>query len=259
MLRRSWKPLTATVFGVGGPAYLYYTYSKPAAQTFDLGVKERGPDGKRTMSTRQIPLLSMEDVDTRLREHAVLKTTQRPGGIVWNRTTASLSSNDPIEDASANAIVERDPSDQAAGDLLFFAVMDGHSGPHTSRLLSKVLLPAVATELSSLMQEPNFVIGKPSLFQSVKSMLWSSAGAPVSLDADPKYFSLAIQSAFLRLDIELSTAPLKLLASELEAANVEKGDILDLSKHPRALATMEPALSGTSYMFPSVVTTLTIT
>lgn len=249
MLRRSWKPLSATVFGVGGPAYLYYVYSKPVAQTFELAVKERSPDGRRTMSTLQLPLLSMEDVNTRLTENAVIKTTRRPGGIIWNRTTASLSSNDPIEDTSASAIVERDPSDQSAGDLLFFAVMDGHSGPHTSRLLSKVLLPAVATELKSLIQEPDFVVGKRSLLQRAQSLMWPSFGARTSLDADPEYFSLAIQSAFTRLDTELSTAPLKLLASELEAANVEKDVMLDLSNHPKALATMEPALSGADHIF----------
>lgn len=249
MLRRTWKPLTVTVFGIGAPSYLYYTYTRPKKQTFDLPVRERGPDGIRTMTTQTIPLLSMDEVNSRLSENAISKTTRRPGGIVWNRTTASLSSNDPIEDANASAIVERDPNDPSAGDLLFFAVMDGHAGPHTSRLLSKILLPAVATELSSLIQEPQMILGKPGFLQNLKSKLWSTVRASSPLDADPNYFSLAIQSAFTRLDSELTNAPLRLLASELEKAGldpakIDKSNIPDLSEHPMALQTIQPALSG---------------
>jgi pyruvate dehydrogenase phosphatase len=249
MFRRTWKPLATTVLGIGGPAYLYYTYSKQKLQTFNMVVRDRGPDGQRILSTRSFTLLSPEEVDARLNKDATLKTTRRPGGIVWHRTTASLSSNDPIEDASANAIVERDASDHSPqGDLLFFAVMDGHSGPHTSRLLSQVLLPAVGTEISSLIKEPYLIFPKPSLLHKIKSLFWSSPAGSGSLDADPKYFSLAIQSAFSRLDSELTNAPLRLLKAELDARKSSKGTTLDLSDHPMARETMSTALSGTSYL-----------
>ena len=79
------------------------------------------------MATRTFEMLSTEQVDKRLRDGAILQSTSRPGGLVWNRATASLASNNPIEDASASAIVERDKTETGPqGDLLFFAVMDGH-------------------------------------------------------------------------------------------------------------------------------------
>ena len=79
------------------------------------------------MATRTFEMLSTEQVDKRLRDGAILQSTPRPGGLVWNRATASLASNNPIEDASASAIVERDQTETGPqGDLLFFAVMDGH-------------------------------------------------------------------------------------------------------------------------------------
>jgi len=127
MLRRAWKPITGTVIGIGAPASLYYYYSKVKPATFDLQVRETGPDGKRLMATRSFQMLSADQVDKRLRDNAILQSTVRPGGLVWNRATASLASNNPIEDASASAIVERDQTETGPeGDLLFFAVMDGH-------------------------------------------------------------------------------------------------------------------------------------
>ena len=75
-------------------------------------------------------MLSAEQVEKRLKESAIMQSTLRPGGLVWNRATASLASNNPIEDASASAIVERDQTETGPqGDLLFFAVMDGHVRP----------------------------------------------------------------------------------------------------------------------------------
>lgn len=135
MLRRAWKPIAGTVIGIGAPASLYYYYSNVRLAAFDLQVKETGPDGKRFMATKTFRMLSTEQVEKRLKDSAILQSTPRPGGLVWNRATASLASNNPIEDASASAIVERDRTDTGPeGDLLFFAVMDGHVSP--SRVLS---------------------------------------------------------------------------------------------------------------------------
>lgn len=81
MLRRVWKP--ALVVSAPALGYLYYTSRE---QTFDLPVRVRGADGKATMSTRTLPLLSMAEVDARIREKATENTVTRPG-IVWHHTT----------------------------------------------------------------------------------------------------------------------------------------------------------------------------
>lgn len=130
MFRRAWKPIAGTLVGIGAPASLYYYYSSVKPSTFDLQVKETGPDGKRFMTTRTFGMLSTEQVEKRLKDSAIMQSTARPGGLVWNRATASLASNNPIEDASASAIVERDKTEVGPeGDLLFFAIMDGHVRP----------------------------------------------------------------------------------------------------------------------------------
>ena len=127
MLRRAWKPVTGAIIGIGAPASLYYYYSRVKPATFDLQVRETAPDGKRFMTTRTFELVSPDHVEKRLKDGAIFQSTVRPGGFVWNRATASLASNNPIEDASASAIIERDKTQTGPdGDLLFFAVMDGH-------------------------------------------------------------------------------------------------------------------------------------
>jgi len=127
MLRRAWKPIAGTVVGIGVPASLYYYYSKVKPATFDLQVRETGPDKKRFMTTRTFEMLSTEQVEKRLKDGTIVQSTVRPGGLVWNRATASLASNNPIEDASASVIIERDKTENGPeGDLLFFAIMDGH-------------------------------------------------------------------------------------------------------------------------------------
>lgn len=127
MLRRAWRPIAGTVVGIGAPASLYYYYSRVKPTTFDLQVRETGPDGKRFMATRTFEMLSTEQVEKRLKDGTIVQSTLRPRGLIWNRATASLASNNPIEDASASAIVERDETETGPeGDLLFFAIMDGH-------------------------------------------------------------------------------------------------------------------------------------
>ncbi|KAJ7368569.1 phosphatase 2C-like domain-containing protein [Mycena albidolilacea] len=254
MLRRVWKP--ALVVSAPALGYLYYTSRE---QTFDLPVRVRGADGKATMSTRTLPLLSMAEVDARIREKATENTVTRPG-IVWHHTTASVNANDPIEDATANQVIRRDEGD---GDLLFFTVMDGHGGYYTSQLLSRVLINAVALELSALNKPaPNSSSG---WLDGIKSALWSpstvsggktdvdihispdtnSSTTPPNPNADPLRVARAIQTAFTSLDSELMAAPLRVLAAALEKDKDNKStEIPDLSKHPLALPSMLPAMSG---------------
>ncbi|KAK7061943.1 PPM-type phosphatase domain-containing protein [Favolaschia claudopus] len=258
MLRRAWKP--ALVVSVPALGYLYYTSRE---QSFELPVRLRGPDGKATMSTRTIPLLSMAAVDARIREKATANTVTRPG-IVWHHTTASVNANDPIEDATANQVIRRDEGD---GDLLFFAVMDGHGGFHTSQLLSRVLINAVVLELSSLNKPPassawfdsikgaisgvsNASIGNNKSGDNVDIHISPDAQSPLSIprkpDATPLLVARAIQTAFTSLDTELIAAPLRVLASALDAKDTtsKNVEIPDLSKHPLALPAMLPAMSG---------------
>ncbi len=249
MLNRLWKPVIGTAVLVGTPGYLYFKYtSKPKPKaTFDLPIRVRGPDGKVSMATRSITFLTTDEVDAKLNEHARALSTVRPGGILWKQTTAFLAANDPIEDANASKIVERDPSAHSpAGDLLFFAVMDGHGGPQTSRLLSKVLIPAVALELALLINEPKSIAPKPSRLEELKSLLRLTKPAAIMSEADPKLTALAIERAFVNLDSEIVDSPLRVLAESMARDGAEKKLIPDLSQHPMAIASMSPAMSGES-------------
>ncbi|KAF5387759.1 hypothetical protein D9615_000612 [Tricholomella constricta] len=244
MIRNAWKPIAAAVV-VGTPAYLYYVSKSEHHQTFDLAVKVKGADGRPEMATRSLPLLPLKVLETRIREHATLNTHSRPGGPLWKYATAALSSNDPIEDANAHQIVQRDESDPSApGDYLFFAVMDGHGGRDTSQLLSRVLINAVALELSNLVTNPQ---SPPTgLLQSVKSLLWSSSAQSTqsALDSDPQRVAHAIESAFTKLDTEILNMPIQILANNFDAEARKNKVIPDLSQHPMALTTMLPAISG---------------
>ncbi|KAG9317363.1 phosphatase 2C-like domain-containing protein [Chiua virens] len=222
MLRRLWKPIAATTVVIGTPTYLYYRYNNP--QTFDLPVKIPGADGTPVMSTKTFPLLSLGAVDERLKANTKSDTVTHLGGVTWKYSTASVAANDPLEDAHAEAIIAREPSDpKGPGDWLFFAVMDGHSGPHTSRLLSNTLINAVVLQLSSLIH------GSPKSKPGVQN---------------PESISFAIQNAFTKFDEELINAPLKVLASNMDNESLKKKIIPDLSQHPLALPTMYPAVSG---------------
>ncbi|KAK0461989.1 phosphatase 2C-like domain-containing protein [Desarmillaria tabescens] len=212
MWRRAWKPVAATV-AIGTPAYLYYYRTTP---TFSIPIRVRDSDGKPAMSTKVLPLLSMEEVNKRLSERANSERTLRPG-------RHPLPSNDPIEDAHSEQIIQRD---DASGDYLFFAVMDGHRAGDTSHLLSLILIEAVSLSLSKLISNSSSTTLTGSALDRVKSVV----GVGSTPDADPYRVSLAIQDAFTDLDRELITAPLR--------------GIPDLSKHPLALKTMLPAISG---------------
>ncbi|KAG1833500.1 phosphatase 2C-like domain-containing protein [Suillus variegatus] len=241
MLRRAWKPLAATTVLIGTPSYLYYTFTKQ--QTFDLAVKVRGADGMPLMVNRTFSLLSQNAVKDRLIENASSDSFSRPDSTVWRYATASVAANDPLEDAHADAIIARDPSDPSApGDWLFFTVMDGHGGPHTSRLLSKTLISAVVLELSSLIHSTD--VPKSGLLEKLKLIFRTSAPKSREDPQNPEKISLAIRNAFTKLDQELINAPLSVLAANLDAESIKKNILPDLSKHPLALQTMLPAVSG---------------
>lgn len=225
MFTRLWKPIAATTVVIGTPTYLYYRYNK--SQTFNLPVKIRGADGAPIMTSKTFPLLSLSAVDDRLNANAKSDTITRPGGITWKYNIASVPANEPLEDAHAEAIIAREPSDpNGPGDWLFFAVMDGHSGPHTSRLLSNTLINAVVLQLSLLIHGSS---GPTSSKLGIQN---------------PQTISSAIQSAFTKFDEELINAPLKVLANNLDKESLKKKIIPDLSDHPLALPMMFPAISG---------------
>lgn len=250
MLRRAWKPILGTTVLVGGPTYLYYRYySQSRSETFTLGVRVRDAEGKPTVQKQKFPMVTMDEVNRRLSEHALSKTTVRPG-VVWKQATAQLSSNNPIEDTYSSVFVQRDPTDPAApGDLLLFAVMDGHRSYHTSQLLSKILLPAVGLELQQLINTPASAGKKSSTLETLKSMIYSSTESPTTADADPQRVAHAIQSAFEHLDWEITNAPLRLLSENVDKLAIASQQVPDLSKHPMALATMQPAISGKHICF----------
>ncbi|KLO19941.1 protein serine/threonine phosphatase 2C [Schizopora paradoxa] len=257
MLRRSWRPFAATVVVFGASGYTYRTYvasRKHIPETFELKVKQTGADGKRTLATKVFPMLTMAEVDERLNRHATSQAVYRPGGITWKHTTAQVASNDPIEDTYAAAIVERDVlSDTPDGDFVFYSVLDGHSGPHTSRLLSRILIPAVALQLRSLREEPNTFVPKSSFMDNLKSFITHSPAKSVPFDADPKYVSLAIQTAFALVDSEIINTPLRIIAEHIKQSK-SKDPLPDLSKHPLALASMLPALSGSCALLACIDT-----
>ncbi|PBL02700.1 protein serine/threonine phosphatase 2C [Armillaria gallica] len=229
MWRRAWKPVAATV-AIGTPAYLYYYRTTP---TFSIPIRVKDMDGKPAMSTKVLPLLSMEEVNKRLSERANFERTLRPDGIAWNYANAALPSNDPIEDTHSKQIIQRD---DASGDYLFFAVMDGHRAGDTSHLLSLVLIRAVSLSLAKLISNSS----STSLSESTIGRVKSIVGLGSAQDADPHRVSLAIQDAFTDLDRELITAPLRVLAGNMDRSKA----IPDVSKHPLALETMLPAVSG---------------
>jgi len=119
--------------------------------------------------------------------------------------------------------------------------MDGHAGAQTSRLLSKALIPAVAFEMSSLINSATPLPPKyTSAISYIKSFFAPSSGKTYEFDADPVYVTAALRAAFSRLDSKIINAPINLL-SHIES---QKDDSTKPHEHPLARATLEPALAG---------------
>jgi pyruvate dehydrogenase phosphatase len=247
MHRRAWKPILGAVAIMAPPAYLYYTYNKNT--TFSINVKEKGPDGKPYAVKRSFPLLSKSTVDNRINEFAVSTTQSSNQGLVWKRSTAYLASNDPIEDAHAQATISTEAtSSDPARSLLFYAVMDGHAGFDTSRLLSHVLIPAVVLELSSSAHDGGAHPKSSSSMLDVFRSLFSSRSLLPHADAPQEghveRVSKAIRRAFDDVDFEIVNGPLRVLAANI--SKLDTTNVPDLSQHPMAEASMSPALSGMS-------------
>ncbi|KAH8988517.1 phosphatase 2C-like domain-containing protein [Lactarius akahatsu] len=246
MLRRAWKPIIGATVLVAPPAYIYYRYTvSDKNSTFSLNVREKGPDGKATMVKHSFPLLSSAVVDQRINELATFTSQPPSEGLVWKHTTAQLSSNDPIEDAHARAVITTNTSSsEPARNLLFYAVMDGHAGFHTSRLLSHVLIPAVMLELGLFSGQGDAASTKSSILDILKYP-FSYSSLPRS-DAPQigqvEKVSRAIQRAFYNVDFEIVNGPLRVLAANV--GKLDKTDVPDLSQHPMGEASMLPALSG---------------
>jgi pyruvate dehydrogenase phosphatase len=128
------------------------------------------------------------------------------------------------------------------GDLLFFAVMDGHAGAQTSRLLSKALIPAVAFEMSSLINSSAQLPPKyTSTLSYLKSFFASSSSGKIyEFDGDLVYVTAALRAAFSKLDSKIINAPINLL-SHIES---QKDENIKPYEHPLARVTLEPAISG---------------
>lgn len=248
MFKRAWKPILGASVVVAPPAYIYYRYTTSHKDdTFTIKVKEKGPDGKASTVKRSFPLLPKDVVEQRINESATFTSQPPSEGLVWKHTTAQLSSNNPIEDAHAQAIITTDAtSSDPARSLLFYAVMDGHAGFHTSRLLSHVLIPAVALELTSLARDSRASI-KTSIPDIFKSLIFSSSlsRADAPQEGHVEKVSQAIERAFRNLDFEIVNGPLRVLSANV--SKLDKTNIPDLSQDLMAEASMLPALSGVSY------------
>ncbi|TFK99082.1 phophatase 2C family protein [Pterulicium gracile] len=247
-LRAYWKPLTALTLPATALA-VYSTYTP----TFDLPVRVKNPDtGKREMVSQAFPLLPQREIERRLHENEKLEVHERVG-VTWRQATASLASNDPIEDRSAQAVVKRDVGDAAGeGDYLFFSVFDGHSGFFTSQLLSKILINALVLDLAKLSKGDLDKDTPGSTGFLSKLNPWSSSTAGVSAggiagvlrDGNPAHVAQVLRDAYTKLDAELVKAPLVLLANNIPEASKKANTVPDLSEHPLALPTMLPAISG---------------
>ena len=102
-------------------------------------------------------------------------------------------------------------------------------------------------ELSALINPPN--ARQNSIFSTAKSYIWPTAlpPGPTRSDANPVHFSQVIQEAFMKLDTEITGAPVRILAAELaKSDNKDKDFTPDLSKHPLGQAAIMPAISGSS-------------
>ncbi|TRM68195.1 phosphatase 2C-like domain-containing protein [Schizophyllum amplum] len=233
MLSRAWKPALVAA-AVSAPSYYLYKSTYGRDDSFEIVVKVAGADGRPERQKMVLPLQSMKQINARLHEHETSRTWSRPG-VVWRSTTSFLSSNDPIEDANAAQIVQKDPN--SPGDYLFYAVMDGHGGPNTSKLLSHTLISAVARELATLTQPED----ASNLAKRAASLIWANK-API--ETDPLSISKAMQTAFTRLDDEILKMPVQYLASKMDAASRDKDLVPDLREDEVALLALRTAVSG---------------
>ncbi|KEI41908.1 uncharacterized protein L969DRAFT_100456 [Mixia osmundae IAM 14324] len=227
-------------------------------------------------TSKTLAMLSAEETDRRLAEHAQSFSVGRAGNPLYRYDTSFLASNDPIEDDSCSVILSRDASSKKTGDLMLFAVFDGHSGWQTSKYLSEHLLAYVGRELNAVFagEEEYAKVRLASLASSSSiasdgskgndekgkmDRVWSFVTGSNSktaqdtfqldeLDSDPNVTKEALRNAFRRLDSDIVNAPIKLLES-----TSGKGK-LNTTAQAEALQTLLPALSGSCALLAFVDT-----
>lgn len=224
----AWWYLTTTPGDLGNQQQKRtFSMSPPPRTQFTIPM--RAPDGSLVHS-KPIYTLHPNEVDFKLREFESKThvTDEASQCLVQRYETNSLPSNSPIEDRHAQVIVQRDREaagmeKEKLGDLAFFAVMDGHSGTHTSQLLSQKLIPLVAVELDKVIREAGEYGQIAKAKATLPAKLWRSIfGGPESaassealstsgLDGDPEIVKRAISKAFRGLDKEIVNRPVGLL------------------------------------------------
>ncbi|KAK4052161.1 hypothetical protein OIV83_002456 [Microbotryomycetes sp. JL201] len=221
-------------------------------------------------STKTLTRLSLHETNMRLKEHEVSYAVQRKGNPVFRYDTNSLPSNSPIEDDSCCVILERDPSAKTKGDLVFWGVFDGHSGWHTSRLLSSSLVSYCAAELDQvfrgtqpyldLLQDLPADSVEPALAaaavsgnsSSSRSSLWSLFSSPPAakpdLDLYDPILQKAIKNAFERMDNDIKMTPIRMMEKLRKEGKLtgkptpDKG-AMDVAQN-EGMQALLPALSG---------------
>lgn len=193
----------AVLATISGSSYYYFYHPKPKEQnSFNLSYRVRAQNGNIGTATTTIPLLSQaaleELINARNTRHAFVNAGRK-----WIWHTAQIPSNDPIEDTIAHSVIQHD-----GGETLCLAVMDGHGGPWTSKLLEKILIPSVAFELE-LLRKQNQSNYAYKLLGKVYS--YFTPAPPLAIGdglADVNTISQSIQSAFLKIDKKILDAPL---------------------------------------------------
>lgn len=207
----------------------------------------------------------MNDAETnaRIKEHEASYAVTRRGNPVFRYDTTSLASNSPIEDDSCCVILERDPSSNLQGDLVFWGTFDGHSGWQTSRLLSSNLVSYVARELdlvfrgssqyadvlAKLPADTNLPPSAPAAKSnsSIWSLFSASPAVKLELDRYDPVIQHAIKKSFERMDSDIVNAPVKLLEKLEKEGKLAKPSIKEGAlgvEQSEALQTLLPALSG---------------
>lgn len=251
---------------------------------------------KSGSSSKTLEMLSVEEIDHRLTKYAASMNLARPGSafcfclairrnadvehdsdLVQRMDTSSLASNQPCEDDSVFALLERDHQPSSTGlskDLVFFGVFDGHSGWHTSKVLRERLISYVARELHKVYQgafdyqqlrlQSLANAGQPeqeasmkpaeSFFRRLLSSGWltkSASGNYVlrDLDADDSIVASALRNGFRALDADIVMSPIRLLerqglflTSRSPTGQAAKGNVSEAQAN--ALQTLLPAMSG---------------
>ncbi|KAG0665363.1 hypothetical protein C6P46_006810 [Rhodotorula mucilaginosa] len=208
-------------------------------------------------STKTLTLLSQAETNARLKENEASFAVSRRNNPLLRYDTNNLASNSPIEDDSCCVILERDSASKVKGDLVFFGVFDGHGGWQTSRLLSSSLVSYVARELDLVFRGTDPYLSLADLQGAKKrtggtSAFWSLfGGSPPAprpqLDKQDPIVQSAIRNAFVKMDQEIVSAPVRLLdklQKEGKLPNMSSKDSALGVEQSEALATLLPALSG---------------